>query len=90
MPDLALGEIDLHGLPLYEAEYTICTRLEEAWFCGEKSVLLVHGYKGGTAIRDFIRNDGRLRKKFSRSFPELPEISICIRDRGSTYVKFKG
>jgi len=82
-------EVDLHGMRLYEAETLICETLEEAWYNGEPCVLFVHGFKGGTAIRDFIRKEKGLRAKLKRFFSRLPDVELRSGDRGSTYVLFR-
>lgn len=79
-------EIDLHNLRLMDAEFEICEAIEEAWYCGKKCLLLIHGYNNGVAIRDFIRKPGRLRKRIARDYPEIPEIEIVSYDHGTTYI----
>jgi len=79
-------EIDLHSLRLFDAEVRICEAIEEAWYCGKKSILLVQGYKNGVTIRNFIRNPGGFRKRLDRFYPELHEVGIKPKDYGSPYV----
>ena len=83
-------EVDLHNLRLYYAEIEICAAIEEAWFCGNQCLLLIHGYNNGVAIRDFIRSPGGLKKRVSRNYPEILELEIIPSDQGTTYVIIKG
>ncbi len=85
---LTVKEIDLHELTLYDAEFTICESIEEAWYRGETALLFIHGYHGGSAISDFIRKPEGLRRKISRDYPEIPKVSIRPGDAGSTYLIF--
>lgn len=79
-------EVDLHDLRLFDAEVTMCEAIEEAWAVGRECVLLIHGYNNGVAIRDFIRGPGGLGKRLHLHYPEIPEVRIIPRDKGSTYV----
>ena len=49
-----IEEINLHGMTVYQAEITIDSRLKKA---GREvyRLRLIHGYHGGTAIRDMVR-----------------------------------
>ena len=80
-------EVDLHNMRLFEAEVEICAAIEEAWFCGKNSLLLIHGFNNGVAIKEFILNPGGLSKQMKRNFPEVPELEIIRRDQGSTIVE---
>ena len=82
----AAKEVDLHNMTLFDAEMEICENIEESWYAGKRVLLLIHGYNNGVAIRDFIRNAGRLGKKLKHDYPYLPEVDIVVRDYGSTYV----
>ena len=82
----AAKEVDLHNMTLFDAEMEICENIEESWYAGKRVLLLIHGYNNGVAIRDFIRNAGRLRKKLKHDYSYLPEVQIVVQDHGSTYV----
>lgn len=48
----AIKKIDLHGLTIYQTEIAIEDALRQSW--GVYIIRLIHGYHGGTALRDFI------------------------------------
>ena len=56
-------EIDLHGKNEYQAKVTIDAALRRAK-AGTYRLRLIHGYHGGTALRDMIRHmfSGRKEK----------------------------
>ena len=49
-------ELDLHGKNEYQAEVAIDAALRRAK-AGTYRLRLIHGYHGGTALRDMIRRD---------------------------------
>ena len=49
-------EIDLHGKNEYQAKVTIDAALRRAK-AGTYRLRLIHGYPGGTALRDMIRRE---------------------------------
>jgi len=49
-------EIDLHGKNEYQAKVAIDAALRRAK-AGTYRLRLIHGYHGGTALRDMIRRD---------------------------------
>ena len=49
----AIVEIDVHGLTLYQAQIAIDAALRRA--AGAYRLRVIHGYHGGTALRDGIR-----------------------------------
>ena len=49
-------EIDLHGKNEYQAKVTIDAALRRAK-AGTYRLRLIHGYHGGTALRDMIRRE---------------------------------
>ena len=81
-------EIDLHNFRLLEAELRICDSIEEAWCEGLDTLLFIHGYHNGVAIKSFIRKPSGLRAKLQRDFPEILLKDIIPNDNGSTYVLF--
>ena len=46
-------EIDVHGMTLYQAQIAIDAALRRA--AGAYRLRVIHGYHGGTALRDGIR-----------------------------------
>lgn len=54
--------IDLHGMNIYQAERAIEAALRKSW--GLYRIRLIHGYRQGTALRNFIHtnyaNDPRI------------------------------
>jgi len=81
-------EIDLHNFRLLEAELKVCDSIEEAWCEGLQSLLFIHGYHNGVAIKSFIRKPSGLRAKLQKNFPEILLKDIIPNDNGSTYVLF--
>ena len=49
-------ELDLHGKNAYQAKVTIDAALRRAR-AGTYRIRLIHGYHGGTALRDMIRRE---------------------------------
>ena len=49
-------EIDLHGKNAYQAKITIDAALRRAK-AGTSRLRIVHGYNGGTALRDMVRQE---------------------------------
>ena len=48
--------VDLHGKNTYQAKVTLDAALRRAK-AGTYRIRVVHGYHGGTALRDFIRTE---------------------------------
>ncbi len=46
-------ELDVHGMTLYQAQIAVDAALRRAG--GAYRIRVVHGYRGGTALRDGIR-----------------------------------
>ena len=53
-------KLDLHKHRFEEAQEVICFSLEECKVARDNTLEIVHGYKHGTAIRDYIRSDNFL------------------------------
>lgn len=49
-------EIDLHGKNVYQARLTIDAALRRARN-GTYRLRIIHGYQGGTALRDMVRRE---------------------------------
>ena len=57
MPFASAGvmELDIHGMTQYQAQIAIDAKLRRAT-SGTYRIRIVHGYHGGTALRDMIRS----------------------------------
>ena len=51
----SIVEIDVHNMTLYQAKIAIDSKLRRAK--GAYRVRVIHGYHGGTVLRDAIRRD---------------------------------
>ena len=51
----SIVEIDVHNMNLYQAKIAIDAKLKRAK--GAYRVRVIHGYHGGTVLRDAIRRD---------------------------------
>ena len=51
-----MNEIDLHGMGLFDAKLKIIESTTRAYNSDWNGLLFIHGYHGGTAIRDYIRS----------------------------------
>lgn len=58
-------EVDLHGMNTYQARITIDSRLKRASGAVYR-IRLIHGYRGGTALRDMIRAQYRSHPRILR------------------------
>ena len=61
----AVLELDLHGCTVYQAEIAIDAALRRAK-AGTYRIRLIHGYQGGTALRNMIRTKYRSHPKVLR------------------------
>ena len=68
-------ELDLHGMNTYQAKITVDSQLKRAK-AGVYRIRLIHGYHGGTALRDMIRQT-------YRSHPRVIRIELGL-NRGET------
>jgi hypothetical protein len=82
-----MDKIDVHGKKLREASIYICNRVEEAFVVGFQGLTIIHGYKRGTVIRDYIRK-GRLRRNLKLHHPKVPLLKLNRSDPGVTHVIF--
>ena len=57
-------ELDVHGMTLYQAQIAIDASLRRAG--GAYRIRVVHGYRGGTALRDGIRERYAAHPKVKR------------------------
>ena len=51
-----MNEIDLHGTGLFDAKLKIIESTTRAYNSDWNGLVFIHGYHGGTAIRDYIRS----------------------------------
>lgn len=58
-------ELDLHGMNTYQAKTTVDAALRRAKG-GTYRLRLIHGYRGGTALRDMLRTAYRSHPKVLR------------------------
>ncbi len=68
-------ELDLHGMNTHQAKIAIDAKLKRAK-AGTYRIRLIHGYHGGTALRDMIR-------KSYRSHPKIIRIELGL-NQGET------
>ena len=64
-PSAGIVELDIHGMNKYQAKIFIESRLKKA----DKSVYklrVIHGYHGGTDLRDMVRKEIGQNKKVLR------------------------
>lgn len=57
--------VDLHGRNTYQAKITVDAALRRAGG-GTYRIRVIHGYHGGTALRDFIREEYGRHPKVKR------------------------
>ena len=76
----AIFEIDLHGCTVYQAKIAIDAALKRAKG-GTYRIRLIHGYHGGTALRDMIRKDYKKNPKVIRiEFGSNGETDLILRE----------
>ena len=57
-------ELDVHGMTLYQAQIAVDAALRRAG--GAYRIRVIHGYRGGTALRDGIRERCAAHPKVKR------------------------
>ena len=65
IPTAGITEINIHGMNKYQAKIFIESRIKSA----SKSVYrlrIIHGYHGGTELRDMVRKEFRANPKVLR------------------------
>lgn len=68
-------ELNLHGMNTYQAKIAIDSQLKRAK-AGVYRIRLIHGYHGGTALRDMVRQT-------YRSHPRVIRIELGL-NQGET------
>ena len=72
--------VDLHGKNTYQAKITIDAQLRRANNATYR-LRLVHGYHGGTALRDFIRSEYASHPKVQRLlFSDSGTTELVLRE----------
>ena len=73
--------VDLHGKNTYQAKVTIDAQLRRV-SAGIYRIRLIHGYHGGTALRDFIRSEYNNHPKIKRmlSSPDGGTTELILRE----------
>ena len=76
----AIRELDVHGMTLYQAQIAIDAALRRAK--GVYRLRVIHGYHGGTALRDGIRKHYAANKAVLRVELGLNpgETDLVLRD----------
>ncbi len=60
----SIVELDVHGMTLFQAQIAIDAALRRAG--GAYRIRVIHGYRGGTALRDGIRSRYAAHAKVKR------------------------
>ncbi len=82
-----LYKYDVHGKRLWEAELDIPAKLEEAYLIGYDTVMIIHGYRHGFVLGQYIRN--RLMRDIRRFTPiDVAFVKIKPEGPGCTIIKF--
>ena len=58
-------ELDIHGMTRYQAKLAIDAKLRRAG-SGVYRISIIHGYHGGTSLRDFVRETYKAHPKVLR------------------------
>lgn len=76
-----IDELDIHGMTQYQAKVAIDSRLKRI-SSGTYRLRIVHGYHGGTALRDMVRSTYRNHPKVLRVEAGLNqgETDLVFRD----------
>ena len=61
-------EIDVHGYKLWDAIEEIIFSLEEARSKSISEIKIIHGYKHGKVIKDYIRSEGFIKELEHQGF----------------------
>ena len=65
MTSSAIIELDVHNMTVYQAQVAIDARLKRAGTAVYR-IRIIHGYRGGTAIRDMVRREYAKNAKVRR------------------------
>ena len=76
-------KIDLHGMKFREAKTGILDSLEGHCKAGFTIFEIVHGYRGGKVLRNYVRN--KLKSEFEMENP-IYCLTLNISGKGSTMI----
>ena len=73
--------LDLHGRNTYQAKITVDAALKRAGG-GTYRIRIIHGYHGGTVLKDFIREEYNRHPKVKRLFfsPDGGTTELVLRE----------
>jgi predicted HAD superfamily phosphohydrolase len=84
---VSIMEIDIHGMRLWEAIDEIIYRLEESRLHEDEALKVIHGYRRGKVLKDYIQSEGFIRE-MKRAGYSLKKRGI--RNRGATTFQIEG
>lgn len=64
-PQAGIIEIDIHGMTRQQAKVLLESRIKST-SAGVYRIRVIHGYRGGTELRDMVRNELSKNKKVIR------------------------
>ena len=79
-------KLDVHNLFLKDALDEIIVKLDECRELGDNTLEIIHGYKHGSTIKDYIRSDGFI-KDVARNGHEITSKNFS--DKGMTLFQLK-
>ncbi|TXT57122.1 MAG: hypothetical protein BAJALOKI1v1_1870001 [Promethearchaeota archaeon] len=74
-------EIDIHRMDLWEAIDEIIYLLEECQIHKERTITIIHGYRHGKILKDYIHSEGFIREMKKAGFSLKKKT---IRNQGAT------
>lgn len=77
---------DLHGMILYEVKTWLFCDMVDCVREGYSEFMLIHGYHGGTVIRDYLR--GSFKHEFFTKFSKFSVYIVSV-EKGVTLVIIK-
>ena len=78
-------QIDLHSFTLKEAKEIINLKIKECYRNNDYTLTIIHGFKNGTKIKDYLKNSKKLRL----DNPEISEILPDLLNSGKSIIKLK-
>lgn len=79
-------KMDFHSYSLYEVKVWMRTNLPEFIEVGFDKIDIIHGYRNGTVIRDYIRSN--LIIEFKKIYPTIKLVIFPI-EKGRTIIRMK-
>ena len=83
MPSAEVISIDLHGLRFIEAKTELLDSIEGYYKQGFTLFEVIHGFKGGTVLRDYVRLS--LKRDFEKRYKKCL-ITVKTVSKGSTVI----